>query len=92
MNVRLYDQGVDTIAALGHALQSKTIMSGTLENSAWSSMIDVRDQFDSETGHLDRKRRNSGSISLPLDLFLRVPRFPGPIGKQSFTIAQRCYE
>lgn len=41
MNVRIRDQGVDTVIALETALQSEVITGGTLENSAWLAMIEV---------------------------------------------------
>lgn len=41
MNVRLYDQGVNTIGALEVALRKNTFTAGTIKDSFMSGMIDV---------------------------------------------------
>ena len=42
MNVRLYETGVNDMAALEAALQAKTYSGGTLRGSSVVEMIDVR--------------------------------------------------
>lgn len=49
MNVRIYDQGVDTVVALETALRGGSIAGGTLANSAWMAMIDVSNLFSTPT-------------------------------------------
>lgn len=41
MNIRIYDQGVDTVSTLEDALMKKELTGGTLEKSAWLAMIEV---------------------------------------------------
>ena len=46
MNVRLFDAGVDSVAALEVALQRRTLTGGTMRDSLMSAMIDVCEFFN----------------------------------------------
>lgn len=47
MNVRIYDEGVQTVSDLERALVSGQTTGGTVGQSAWLAMIEVSDESPS---------------------------------------------